>query len=367
MTFLTKTAELNLYENPIPALVSRQAAFPGLVKLPSGDLLALFTIGQAFESADRRTYVSRSTDLGESWTLEGLLYDDSALGLDYPISECYKSTVLNDGSLIATGYGVERRDPEKGMIDPVTGQMLPGVNWVLFSSDEGKTWGMPKPMGIEAEKMIELSGPAVCLPSGRLLTAGPLFHVDPTGQYGLAIASDDNGQSWKCLSRYYSAAEENIAPWETRLTVGPDGQVVAIWWAYNTVDNVHLPNMVAISRDEGATWSDPIDTGIEAQASNMLHLEGTRYLSIHCHRADATPGLFVRLVDLADDKWTVAAEEKIWGNFGSQDSTVNMAEQFDNLKFGQPSLLKLDDKQFLAAHWCVENGQYVIKTHRLQF
>jgi len=37
-----------LYENPIPHVRSRFALFPGAVQLPSGDLLALVVIGEAF-------------------------------------------------------------------------------------------------------------------------------------------------------------------------------------------------------------------------------------------------------------------------------------------------------------------------------
>ena len=49
--------EIILYENPDPLLVSKQGIFPGIVKLQDNSLLALFTIGQAFDSADQRTFV----------------------------------------------------------------------------------------------------------------------------------------------------------------------------------------------------------------------------------------------------------------------------------------------------------------------
>ena len=37
-----------------------------------------------------------------------------------------------------------------------------------------------------------------------------------------------------------------------------------------------------------------------------------------------------------------------------------------NLKFGQPSLLRLSETEVLATHWAVEDGQGRILTHRLQ-
>ena len=60
--------EIILYENPDPLLVSKQGIFPGIVKLQDNSLLALFTIGQAFDSADQRTFVSKSFDDGRSWS-----------------------------------------------------------------------------------------------------------------------------------------------------------------------------------------------------------------------------------------------------------------------------------------------------------
>ena len=66
-----------VYDNPIPNLVSRHGYFPGLVRLASGELLGLFCMGEAFESA-LTVNVTRSKDNGKSWQLQGPLYDDSA-------------------------------------------------------------------------------------------------------------------------------------------------------------------------------------------------------------------------------------------------------------------------------------------------
>ena len=55
-----------VYDNPKPMLRSRHGYFPGMVQLPSGELLALLVIGEAFESVDLTTHVARSTDRGRS-------------------------------------------------------------------------------------------------------------------------------------------------------------------------------------------------------------------------------------------------------------------------------------------------------------
>jgi len=55
-----------VYENPKPHVHSRHGYFPGVVQVASGELLALFVIGEAFESPNLTSYVSRSKDLGKT-------------------------------------------------------------------------------------------------------------------------------------------------------------------------------------------------------------------------------------------------------------------------------------------------------------
>src|SRR5688572_19070168 len=98
-----------LYENPLPMVRSRHGYFPGVVQLPSGELLALFVIGEAFESADQATYLSRSEDFGDTWTPPRPLFDKSDDA--FRINDYLKPQLLRDGRLIALGYRFFRHDP----------------------------------------------------------------------------------------------------------------------------------------------------------------------------------------------------------------------------------------------------------------
>ena len=77
-----------IYENPLPQLRSRQAAFPNLCQLPDGTILADFVIGEAFESVDGASYLSRSTDGGKTWSVPKKMFN--AKQFDRPISEASK-------------------------------------------------------------------------------------------------------------------------------------------------------------------------------------------------------------------------------------------------------------------------------------
>ena len=90
-------------------------------------------------------------------------------------------------------------------------------------------------------------------------------------------------------------------------------------------------------------------------------------MTIHCHRTgDADVGLYLRLVDFADDKWNVVEEKLIWRPEQAQSNKGTIADQVGALEFGQPELIPLDNGEILAYHWGKENGLAKIKAHRLK-
>ncbi len=356
-----------LYENPKPHVRSRHGYFPGLTKLPSGELLATLLIGEAFESADGTTYFARSSDAGQSWSVEGKLYE--ATTLPVPMSDCMKATVLADGSLLAMGYRFQRDDPEQSISLPVTGGILPGEDIVAFSDDDGCTWTQPKPIPRSRPELYELSGPAVQLRSGSVVAIGALYKMpdgsNPSGQIGVLVRSEDGGRTWDDSTVFFQTGAGNLTPFEPRLAEMQDGRLVALVWAYDQAADRHYSNHVVVSEDDGHTWSQPIDTGVMGQASNLVWLGGDRLLTIHAHRGDEI-GIYVRVVDFASNNWRVTAETVIYGQAARQTAEgQSAAEMFKSLRFGQPSLLALGDGEFLATHWCVEEGQGKIRLHQI--
>jgi len=369
MSIIEKIDEHTIYENPLPQLRSRHAMFPGLVQLPSGELIALFVLGEAFESVDSRTVISRSRDLGKSWQFEGELYDMARLNLDHPVSECLKPTLLKDGSLIAIGYRCHRQDPDLPIGNPQTRGILPGDDMVSFSKNDGSTWSIPRIIEHGYPELLEASAPCIELSSGDILETSAPFKAwdgsNPTGQIGILLRSTNKGKTWDASGRFLTATDKPITPWESRICEMQPGRLVVIFWAFDMAANKHLPNQVVVSHDDGHTWSKPIDTGHMGQASNLMWLGDEQLLTIHAHRAGKV-GLYVRLIDFKNDKWKVAEETVIWGKAPAQDTSKSIIEQFAGLKFGQPSLLRLNNGQILATHWCVENCLGKIKTHRLK-
>jgi len=358
-----------VYENPQPQNRARQAYFPGLVNLPSGDLLAMFVLGEALEAANTTTVVSRSHDQGRTWNFEGPIHERKP---DHRYCwDGLKPTLLNDGTLIAAGYRFHRTDPDQTITnpDPHVDGLRGGDNLVSFSGDEGRTWSYPRIFARTHPELIENSGPTIQLRRGAILGCGSLFPMwdgtHPTGCVGVLLRSENGGETWDDRTHFFEDPTGHFAPSEARLCEMQDDRVVALFWMLDHVNAGNLPNHMTVSHDGGASWSDPIDTGVWGQASSLTHWGDDVLLTIHCHREGEDVGLYARIVDFADDRWRMITEAKIWDNAASM-KVATYATMGQDLKFGQASLLRLDNGDILATHWAVEDGQSRILTHRLR-
>ena len=358
---------VTIYDNPKPHVHSRHGYHPGIAELPNGELIALFLFAEAFEAPNGTTYVSRSIDGGRTWTLQGPLYDKSVLGFE--TTDTMKPTVLRDGAIIATGYRFHRHDLEQAIAIPETGGFQPGDNIVSFSHDGGRSWTVPACIARSRPELLELSGACVETASGDLVATAGFYNLpdgtNPSGRFGALLRSRDKGKTWDDRTLFVPPSE--ITPWETRVCEMQPGRLVAIVWAYDSVNQRHLSNRVVVSHDDGHTWSPMIDTGHMGQASSLMYLGGETLVSIHAHRAE-DPGIYVRVVDFTGDRWKVVDEAVIWGrSAGAQTRTgQEMSAMFTSLRFGQPSIRRLRSGEFLATHWSIEEGQGKIRAHLLR-
>ena len=351
---------VTIHANPAPLLVSRQAMFPGLVRLPDGELVAMFSIGQAFDAADTRAHVCRSSDNGRSWSTPVPVHDAGNAPLE---SETFKPLLLANGSVLAAGYVFVRPDALTPIVDPETLAVLPLHNKFAHSLDGGRSWSTPARFEVEG-RGLELSGPCIQLGSGRIIGAAPPFHLGADGHSGWIIASDDNGHSWFKLSEFFAAPDGNVSAWESRLCEYAPGKVAVLFWAYDNRAGINLNNHLVLSEDGGQTFGAAVDTGIHGQASNLVALDGETLLTIHAHREQPV-GLVVRRIGLSGEGITVLETLDLFANNAMASNSADIAQQFGSLKFGQPSLLPLGDGEYLAACWQVENCQHIIKGFRL--
>ena len=355
---MKKKEEIIVYKNPNPLLVSRQSIFPGISLLPNNDLLIIFSIGQAFDSSDQRAYVTKSKDNGRAWSTPKQLHDHKYENQEE--TDTLKPLLLNNGNLIATGYAFVRPDPLTPIVDPISFNVLPLKNKISFSSNNGDTWSVPENFNV-LNKPLEISGPCIQLSSGRILAACPPFHLGETGHSGWIIYSDDNGKTWNKLSEFFNTPTGGIAAWECRLCEIDNNGVAVVFWAYDNVSKRNLNNHIVFSKDGGKSFGKALDTGVKAQASNLMWLEQNIILTIHSHRENPS-GLIIRKVNIENNKFEILNELDLFKDDTMESDSTNINKQFGSLKFGQPSLVQLQNKEILATCWCYENNQHIIKT-----
>ena len=260
-----------------------------------------------------------------------------------------KPTVLDDESLVAIGCFFDRTNPDLNTANPETQGLLPGYSVVTFSSDEGKSWDLPTRIDTGYPEVLETSGPCIQLRNGDLLAVGPSFKLwdgsNSSGQDGIALRSTDRGKTGDGSARYFTTPGSRISLCEAWICEMQEGRIISMNWCYELANETLLTNHVTVSHDNGHTWSDPIDTGIKAQASSIFWVEGDTLFTIHAHRAEDV-GLYVRRVDFSNDEWSVVEETRIWGGAEPQDTKKGIIEQFSALQFGQPSLLHLEGNEY---------------------
>ena len=84
--------------------------------------------------------------------------------------------------------------------------------------------------------------------------------------------------------------------------------------------------------------------------------------TIHCHRENPT-GLILRKVDVRDNKFSILDEINLFSKDGLSSDDTDISKQFGSLKFGQPSILLLNNNELLICFWCIHDNQHIIKTY----
>lgn len=352
-----------VYDNPIPQLRSRQSAFVQCIELPDGRLLATHVLGEAFESADQTAYISESTDGGRTWSASWQAFPVRKGKDGIPESGGGKLTYLPDGRLLMFGYKMQRSDPDLPAASPVTGGVLKDKVFYCISEDGGRTWSEDVEVPTTWVASTEASAPIYILQDGSWATpisGFPTWDGTMVSRLcGRLLRSYDNGQTWNDDTVCLEFPGDTVTCYEQRMCQLEDGTLVVIGWNEDTKTGERLHNHVAFSFDNGKTFSAPVDTGIQGQASSIMALEGTRVLSLHALRRDTDePGIYACIADVAGGQWKQESFERIWAPVVPMTKDNRFAEIFSFLKFGQPAAIRLRDGNLLMYHWVCEEGCY---------
>ena len=155
--------------------------------------------------------------------------------------------------------------------------------------------------------------------------------------------------------------ENSIRNSEGAFLKAPNGDILFAYSCFTDDAWDHSPSNIKMTRssDNGETWSAPITTGIQGQASSLCALGGEKLLAIHAIRRDTDrPGIYGYVVDFSEKTWKIVDEALLWEPAVPMIKDSKMAEIFSFVKFGQPIAIKLADGSLLLSFWFAQEGQY---------
>jgi len=280
-------------------------AFPGVVRLQSGEVLAVFREGTGHVDPSGKIVLCRSLDGGRTWGPRRVIYDDP---------------------------DVDERDP--GIFQHTSGTVIVSFasqgSKIMRSEDGGQTWDKPTPAPV-----FTPHGPRE-LPDGRLYYCGirterGINHVD-------LVTSEDLGRTWQPWT--------NIAlslPWHQPMVKEFYDEPFALpvsetrWLCLHRVDlNGYLYQ--SVSEDGGSTWSDvPQRTEMWGHPAHLLRLRDGRVLCTYGYRREPF-GIRACLSQDGGRSWDVAHE---------------LILRCDGVHgdLGYPTAIELDDGVVLAVYY----------------
>lgn len=357
-----------IYKNPKPHVRSVHAYFPSVADLGGGELLASVALAEAFEAANMRTHICRSTDGGTTWELEGEVPIDNGGRLK---SNAARIARMPDGRIVLFMVRHDRTEhPGDGLANPETLGFVPTELLLLESTDDGHTWNPPRPIEPPLEgPCFELCSPITRLEDGRWILPTQTWQDwdgrCPNGIRMVAFVSHDEGQTWP---EYWDVMHEDASRvyyWESKI-IEVDGALLATAWVYDEAAGSDRPNHYALSRTGGETWTPPASTGLQGQTLTPLALGGGRILCVY-RRMDK-PGLWAQLAHIEDGRWVNGESKPLWGaqSTGLTGASDNMASNFAVLRFGAPCLTRLNADTVHLAFWCYEECTGIIRGYNLR-
>jgi len=293
-------------------------AFPGAVRLKSGELLVVFREGQGHVSPDGKILLCRSGDQAKSWSKPDTIVSTAWDCRDPSIVQ------LQDGLVVVNFF--QSQYDEQGKIIGAVGC------FTVRSFDNGKTFTAPW--------MIQVPGIDWSATSDAILELGDGSLILPAygGKEGetssaIAVISRDRGETW---GDHYVIARDTtnqIHFQEPALIQLPDGKILCMLRTAGAEGFLYE----TVSEDSGKTWSAPMNTGIQGQAA---HLYLTQYGTLLCAYRDFWPR-GVSLVRSYD-----------WGR--TWDCEMQLYSADDDCAY--PSIVELNDR-LLAVHYAVLGGK----------
>ena len=361
----------HIYRNPKPHLRARHAWHPTLVVIDQNELIAAFDIGEAVESLDYRTYISRSRDGGQTWDAPVPMFSDNLV--KHPTrhtTHISRPRRMSDGELVAFIARFYRDDPEQGIWNPDTTGVVEMDLMVARSPDGGLTWRQPQHIAPPlVGQPFEVCHTIIELANGQWLAPVSCLRCwdgeAPNGLKVIAMVSADQGKTWPTYIDILDDFANGIVHFEQSVVQLADERLLAVGWAFDERSGKTEAVNYAVSHDGKTFSTPPRPTGLSGETSKLLALPDGRVVCVY--RGIDPPGLCGTIAHLDGKQWRHDEPQVLWQGtsptrmFGEATAT----DELRSLKLGCPNLTLLPDGDVLVAFWCHEDEVYNIRWIRL--
>ncbi|QDS99082.1 sialidase family protein [Adhaeretor mobilis] len=320
------------------------------------------------ESTDSQVYLCHSDDDGKSWSTPTTLHDKLPA-----YTETCRISCMKDGEVVLLLSESERLDPRVGATNPKNLGHVPTKLSLFRSNDAGIIWDGPEI--IEPPLVgptFELCSPIVELSDGRWLLPTSTWRgwdgEEPNGMKAVAFVSEDRGRSWSRFVDVMNRVDERILFWEQKICEIDQGRLLAAAWTHVETTRSDLTNHFAVAKRDSLQFSEPEPTALCGQTPELLHLEENRVLCVY--RRTDEPGLWACIVEIdSKNRWQTVYQQCLWqpALLAARKVGHSLVEEFRALKFGAPSLVRLDDQSIFLSFWCVEDCVSNIRWIRLRY
>lgn len=214
-------------------------SFPGIAKLATGDLIAIYRAGATHTSVDGVLRKKTSSDNGATWSSATTILGAGAT-TDYRdpgVLVCADGTVVVSFFAATSNAAFDNQAP-----------------MTIRSTDDGATWSSPVAVDHPFTLAGASSGPAIQLQTGDLLMAVYGWDSLLSNQWITVAKSTDLGVSWDHLTTLMALqAGHDLS--ECNLLQMGNGEVIAMVRDDHGAATPQLQS--TFSRDNGATWATP--------------------------------------------------------------------------------------------------------------
>lgn len=313
-----------VWENPAPAFATEVYSGTALTIFTEGDAevaVCGFRLGSAKVSPDGRVSLRESRDGGATWArvhspldrqeAEAIAPANGLRQLAGPhLGSSPEGTVILGAALmtLAQPDSAEYRPQAAGIVD---------AECVLVRRSE---YGWDSPQVIDARRSASewsiTCGPPVALGDGRWLAPAERHASSDEDEWlrrynAFSLVSTDDGVTWSDHGEMLNDPERIRVFYDQHVVVLGDRRLLSVAWTHDVVEDRTITAHAAISDDEGASWSEPWDTGVLGGPVGVVRLPDGRLFATYPRRQE--PSGIRACLSLDEGRtWETQEEFVIW-------------------------------------------------------